>query len=95
MAGAFGSAVLERFPSAAIEDEGRLKADLPRESFLTLLFGLARLRTVEATGERRVLVDFHARYKYLLLAYQERGMRELGQLGGVRGPAPLAGDAGP
>jgi uncharacterized protein YbgA (DUF1722 family)/uncharacterized protein YbbK (DUF523 family) len=79
-AGAFGGAVLERFPDAAIEDEGRLRSEALRERFLTLLFALARLREVAAGGERSALVDFHARYKYLLLAYDERGMRELGRI---------------
>lgn len=79
-AGAFGGRVVERFPGAAIEDEGRLNDDLLRERFLTLLFALARLREVEASGERSALVAFHAAYKYVLLAYEEIGMRELGRL---------------
>ena len=86
-AGTFAAAVLERFPNAAIEDEGRLRDEPLRERFLTLLFALARLRAVEATGERSGLVDFHARYKYVLLAHQERGLRELGRL--VAGIADL------
>ncbi len=51
-----------------------------RERFLTLLFALARLRQVERSGERSALVDFHACHKYLLLAYEETGMRELGRI---------------
>ena len=47
-----------------------------RERFLTLLFALARLRQVE----RSALVDFHACHKYLLLAYEETGMREMGRI---------------
>jgi uncharacterized protein YbgA (DUF1722 family) len=49
-----------------------------RDRFLLLLFGLARLRAVEDSRLRSVLADFHARYKYALLAYDEAGMRELG-----------------
>jgi uncharacterized protein YbgA (DUF1722 family)/uncharacterized protein YbbK (DUF523 family) len=79
-AGAFGKRVVERFPAAAVEDEGRLNDDALRERFLTLLFALARLREVERSGERSALVDFHARHKYALLAYEERGMRELGKV---------------
>ncbi len=79
-AGAFGKQVGDRFPFAAIEDEGRLNDDGLRERFLTLLFALARLREVERSGERSALVDFHACHKYLLLAYEERGMRELGRI---------------
>ena len=91
-AGLFGAAVLDRFPQAACEDEGRLRDEPLRERFLTLLFALARLRAVEAAGERSGLVDFHARYKYVLMAYEERGLRELGRL--VAGIAELPwGDA--
>ena len=87
-AGVFGGAVLDRFPSAAVEDEGRLNDDLLRERFLTLLFALGRLRAVEAEGERGALVEFHARYKYVLLAYEERGLRELGRLVAAVADAP-------
>jgi len=86
-AGAFGGQVLARFPDAAVEDEGRLHDELLRERFLTLLFGLARLREVADSGERAALVDFHARYKYLMMAYEEIGLRELGRL--VAGVAEL------
>lgn len=79
-AGAFGAAALELFPSAAIEDEVQLRDDLTRERFLTLLFALAGLRAVEASGERSALVDFHGRHKYVLLAYEERGMHDLDRL---------------
>lgn len=79
-AGAFGGRVLEQFPDAAIEDEGRLRSEVLRERFLSLLFGLARLRQVEASGSRRELTDFHASYKYMLLAYSEKCMRELGRI---------------
>jgi uncharacterized protein YbgA (DUF1722 family) len=65
---------------AALDREPRLRSIPGRERFLTLLFALARLREVESSGERARLVDFHARYKYVLLAYDEFGMRELGAL---------------
>ena len=49
-----------------------------REHFLTKLFALARLREVGETGRLVHLVAFHAMYKFLLLAYSERELRELG-----------------
>lgn len=79
-AGAFGGAVLERFPHAAIEDEGRLRDQVLRERFLTLLFGLARLRDVEAARSRSALVGFHASYKYVLMAYHQEHARALGRI---------------
>jgi uncharacterized protein YbgA (DUF1722 family)/uncharacterized protein YbbK (DUF523 family) len=79
-AGVFGGAVLERFADRAIEDEGRLRAPEIRERFLTLLFALARLREVEATGRRGALVELHAQYKYMLMAYHQLHARELGRI---------------
>lgn len=75
-AGAFASVVLDRCGSAALEDEARLHEDGPRERFLTLLFGLARLRAVESGG-LGALQRFHARYESVLLAYDDRGRRQL------------------
>jgi uncharacterized protein YbgA (DUF1722 family)/uncharacterized protein YbbK (DUF523 family) len=85
-AGLFGGAVLERFPDRAIEDEGRLRDHAIRERFLTLLFGLARLREVEATRSRGALVELHAQYKYVLMAYHQQHARALGRIvAGVAG----------
>ncbi|HSJ06220.1 MAG TPA: DUF523 and DUF1722 domain-containing protein [Longimicrobiales bacterium] len=78
--GAFGGAVLAGFPDAAIEDEGRLRDQALRERFLTLLFGLARLRDVEAARSRSALVGFHASYKYVLMAYHQEHARALGRV---------------
>jgi uncharacterized protein YbgA (DUF1722 family)/uncharacterized protein YbbK (DUF523 family) len=78
-AGVFGGAVLERFPDRAVEDEGRLRDHGIRERFLTLLFGLARLRAVEASRSRAALVELHAQYKYVLMAYHQQHARELGR----------------
>jgi len=66
-AGAFGSAVLARFPWAAIEDEARLGDPALRDRFLTLLFALATLRAVDASGEWSALKAFHAGHRELLL----------------------------
>src|SRR5690606_38617567 len=64
--------------AAARVDELRDGAEQDR--FLLLLFALARLRAVEDSHRRTALADFHARYKYALLAYDEAGMRELGRI---------------
>lgn len=79
-AGLFAAAVLERYGDLAVEDEGRLRNHRIREHFLTKLFAVARLR--ELGGKRRMadLVRFHAAYKFLLLAYSERGLRALGRV---------------
>jgi uncharacterized protein YbgA (DUF1722 family)/uncharacterized protein YbbK (DUF523 family) len=79
-AGFFGSAVLERFPGLAVEDEGRLTNFRIREHFLTRLFTNARFRDVEREGTIRALVRFHSENKHLLLAYNQAAMRRLGRI---------------
>lgn len=79
-AGLFAAAVLERHGHLAVEDEGRLRNHRIREHFLTKLFAIARLRELGGKGRISDLVRFHAAYKFLLLAYSERGLRALGRV---------------
>lgn len=78
--GLFAKAVLDAHPALAIEDEGRLRNYRIREHFFTKLFALARLREIGRTGRMRDLVQFQARYKFVLLAYSEKHLRQLGPL---------------
>jgi len=78
--GIFGKAVRERFPDFPVEDEGRLTNRAIREHFFTVIFSLARLREVVESGQLGALVDFHTRHKFLLLAYNQARLRELGRL---------------
>jgi uncharacterized protein YbgA (DUF1722 family)/uncharacterized protein YbbK (DUF523 family) len=78
--GFFGAAVIERFPSFPLEDEGRLKNFIIRGNFLTRVFTLARFRKVVETGSASELVTFHSRNKYLIMAYNQERMRELGRI---------------
>jgi uncharacterized protein YbgA (DUF1722 family)/uncharacterized protein YbbK (DUF523 family) len=79
-AGMFGQSVIDRFCDLAMEDEGRLRNFRIREHFLTKLFALAALRGVATTGSMRELIEFHARYKFVLMAYSQKRLRELGRL---------------
>lgn len=76
--GMFARHVLDRFKGIAIEDEGRLNDLTIREHWLTKLFTIARFRSL--TRERKALVDFHTKHKYLLMAYNEQSMRRLGRI---------------
>jgi len=78
--GLFAGAIHERFPDAALEDEGRLRNFRIREHFLTKLWALARLRVALGGGRMRSLVDFHSRYKLVLMGYNQTAMRELGRV---------------
>ena len=78
--GFFGEQILKRFPSLAIEDEGRLKSLRIRDHFLTKLFTLARFRTIKKTSATHELVRFHTENKFLLMTYNQREMRILGNI---------------
>jgi uncharacterized protein YbgA (DUF1722 family)/uncharacterized protein YbbK (DUF523 family) len=78
--GMFGGAVLDRFPSAAIEDEGRLTNFRIRHHFLTKLFANAALRDVRDGGRFADLVQFHAEQKLTLMAHHQERMRQLGRI---------------
>ena len=78
-AGLFTVRVLERFPYAAVEDEGRLNDLRLRDHFLTKLWALASFR-LAAQGGAAAIVEFHSRNKLLLMAHNQTRMRELGQL---------------
>jgi len=78
--GAFGGRVMERFSDLAVEDEGRLQNFDIRQHFLTKLFTLARFREATARRGMKDLVAFHARHKFLLMAYNQTAMRGLGRV---------------
>lgn len=88
--GMFGGAVRARFPDLPVEDEGRLTNRAIREHFFTAIFALARLREVTDTGRMGALVDFHTRHKFLLMAYGQARLRELGRLVANRRLRPIS-----
>lgn len=79
-AGLFARAVMARFPDTVIEDEGRLSNYSIREHFLIRVYTAARFRAVRAANTMHALVEFHAAYKLLLMAYNQTVMRELGRI---------------
>jgi uncharacterized protein YbgA (DUF1722 family)/uncharacterized protein YbbK (DUF523 family) len=76
--GFFGGAVLAAFPDLPAESEGRLKSFRIREHFLTRLFTMARFHAMQRANAMRDLVDFHARNKLLLMAYNQSELKVLG-----------------
>ena len=78
--GMFGAAVLEHFPMAAVEDEGRLTNFRLRHHFLTKLFLRAALRELKASPSMAALVEFHTENKLLLMAYHQTELRALGRI---------------
>lgn len=79
-AGFFGAAVLEHFPEAAVESEARLSNRELREHFLTRIFTFSRFRAAAADLRMRRLIQFHAENKLLLMLYNQKEMRIMGQI---------------
>jgi uncharacterized protein YbgA (DUF1722 family) len=79
-AGIFASRVMDRFPDIPAEDEGRLRNRRIKEHFLTRIFAGASFRKVRASGKMRDLAGFHERNKFLLMAYSQKELQELGRI---------------
>ncbi|MDV2480848.1 DUF523 and DUF1722 domain-containing protein [Methanoculleus sp. Wushi-C6] len=91
-AGFFAREVLKRYPDLPVEDELRLNNARIRDHFFSAIFTLAAFREIEAAGDREALVRFHANNKLLLLASNEKMLREAGRLVATRaevGPGEL------
>ena len=78
-AGFFGRAVLEQFSSLAIEDEGRLRNPTIREHFLRRIYTFARFRQIKQHPSLSSLIQFHTDHKFLLMAYHQAKLKELGR----------------
>jgi uncharacterized protein YbgA (DUF1722 family)/uncharacterized protein YbbK (DUF523 family) len=79
--GLFAAALLARFPTLPVEEEGRLH-DMPiRENFIERVFAYARWRAfLEAAPRAKDLVAFHTQHKLTLLAHDEQTYRQMGRL---------------
>lgn len=80
--GFFAESFKKIFPHIPLEDEERLRNDVIRTHFLTRIFAFSELRTLLKNPEPKTLVLFHSKYKYLLMAYNQKMLKELGQLVG-------------
>lgn len=78
--GLFAEKVLEKFPGAAVEDEGRLRNPGIREHYLTRIYTLARWRDAKKKNSMKALVDFQSDNKFILMSYNQREMKELGRI---------------
>jgi len=78
--GFFGDAVLREFPYLPIEDEGRLRNHRIKEHFLTRLFTFSKFRELKKFISMKKLVQFHADNKFLLMLYNQKLLRLLGNI---------------
>jgi uncharacterized protein YbgA (DUF1722 family)/uncharacterized protein YbbK (DUF523 family) len=79
--GIFAAEFIKRCPNLPIEEEGRLCDPRLRENWVERVFAY---HAMQQLWKRRWhvgnLVDFHTRYKFVLLTHDERKYRELGRL---------------
>lgn len=79
--GVFARALMTRFPQLPVEETGRLHDLAIRENFFTRIFAYQEWQEWSKTGwSAHRLMQFHAKYKYLLMAHDPVGYRQLGPL---------------
>lgn len=79
--GAFAAAIVEARPNLPVEENGRLHDPVLRENFVTRTFAYGHWKTLERAGlSRSRLVEFHSRYKYLLMAHSVAHYQQTGRL---------------
>lgn len=79
--GVYTQILMQQQPLLPVEEDGRLHDLVLRENFITRVFAYHDWKTLLANGlSRKAIVDFHTRYKFLLLAHHQDNYRELGRL---------------
>jgi len=80
--GLFTAALLQRYPSLPVEEEGRLSDPHLRENFVERVFAYRRLRSF-FSGRWTLggLVRFHTVHKLVLMAHSPKAYSELGRFG--------------
>ena len=79
--GAYAAAVTAALPDLPVEENGRLHDPVLRENFVTRTFAYSHWQALLARGlTRGRLVEFHSRYKYLLMAHSVPHYEQAGRL---------------
>jgi uncharacterized protein YbgA (DUF1722 family) len=79
--GAFAEALLRRFPTLPVEEEGRLGDMRLRENFVKRVFAYHRLKAFfSSRWSLGGLVAFHTAHKLLLMAHSPQAYQTIGRL---------------
>ena len=79
--GIYAQAFCAAHPDLPVEEDGRLNDPVLRENFLTRVYAYSAWQALLKTGiTRRSLTDFHACYKYQLMAHHPAQYRTLGNM---------------
>jgi uncharacterized protein YbgA (DUF1722 family)/uncharacterized protein YbbK (DUF523 family) len=78
--GIFARAITETYPLLPVEEAGRLQDAVLRENFITRVFAYHNWhRMLEGGLTPGKLIDFHASYKYTLMAHDPQSYSALGR----------------
>ncbi|MCL1037041.1 DUF523 and DUF1722 domain-containing protein [Shewanella submarina] len=79
--GVFAKALMDKYPELPVEETGRLHDMVLRENYFTRVYAYNDWQQLKADGlTKHKLVQFHSRYKYLLMAHNQKLYRELGPM---------------
>lgn len=79
--GIYAQGLATALPDLPLEESGRLNDEVLRENFVTRTFTFAHWQSLMASGlSAHGLVEFHSRYKYLLMAHSVPAYQEAGRL---------------
>ncbi|UJF16967.1 2-thiouracil desulfurase family protein [Vibrio sp. SS-MA-C1-2] len=79
--GMYANILMKKIPWLPVEEDGRLNDPVLRENFVTRIFALQDLYTsVKANLTPAAFVNFHSRYKLMLMANCPEAYKELGVL---------------
>ncbi|MCQ6963218.1 hypothetical protein PV02_06975 [Methanolobus chelungpuianus] len=87
--GFFAEGLKLHFPSLPTVDEEQLYDPAIRDDFLARVFALASFREAAGSGKMSELLDYHTRNKLLLMAFDKKAMKWMGDLAANHGKRPL------
>lgn len=89
--GIYAGTLMAQLPEMPFEEEGRLMDPCLRENFLERVFVYHRWQQLIAQRlTAKLLVKFHTRHKFIVLAHDEKRYRELGRLVAMAGRSGMA-----
>ena len=79
--GLYARAFTDAQPLLPVEESGRLCDPTLRENFVTRVFAYANWQQLKKEGRTsKRMTDFHARYKYVLMAHSPAKYAEVGRM---------------
>jgi len=79
--GVYARVVTDTYPLLPVEEAGRLMDPVLRENFITRVFAYQTFISLKKAGlTAKKLIDFHASYKYTLMAHDPQSHASLGRM---------------